>query len=33
LTAFQDAPLWFGVVGSISPGLMEQIIMAGGGEG
>jgi hypothetical protein len=33
LPAFQGAPLGFGTVGSISPGLMEQIIMAGGGDG
>ena len=33
LPAFQGAPLGFGVVGSISSGLMEQIIMTGGGDG
>ena len=33
LPAFQGAPLGFGVVGSISPELMAQIIMAGGGDG
>jgi len=33
LPAFQGAPSGFGVVGSISPGLMEQIIVAGGGNG
>ena len=31
--AFPGAPPGFGVLGSISPGLMEQIIMAGGGDG
>jgi hypothetical protein len=33
LPAFQGAPVGFGVVGSISPGLMEQIITTGGGDG
>ena len=33
LPAFQGAPVGFGTVGSISPGLMEQIIVAGGGDG
>ena len=33
LPAFQGAPSGFGVVGSISPGFMEQIIVAGGGNG
>jgi len=33
LSAFQGAPSGFGVVGSISPALMEQIITAGGGDG
>ena len=33
LPAFQGAPSGFGVVGSISPGFMEQIIVAGGGDG
>ena len=33
LPAFQGGPSGFGVGGSISPGLMEQIIVAGGGNG
>jgi len=33
LPAFQRAPVGFDTVGSISPGLMEQIIVAGGGDG
>ena len=33
LPRFQGAPAGFGVVGSISPGAMEQIIVAGGGDG
>ena len=33
LPAFQGGPSGFGVVGSISPGFMEQIITAGGGDG
>jgi hypothetical protein len=33
LPVFQGAPAGFGVVGSISTGLMEQIIVAGGGDG
>ena len=33
LPAFSGAPAGFGVVGSISPAFMEQIIMAGGGDG
>ena len=32
LPAFSGAPAGFGVVGSISPDVMEQIIMAGGGD-
>ena len=31
--AFRGAPAGYGVVGSISPSLMEQIILAGGGDG
>jgi hypothetical protein len=30
--AFSDAPAGFGVVGSISPDLLAQIIAAGGGD-
>ena len=33
LPAFQGSPAGFGVVGSISLGVMEQIIVAGGGNG
>ncbi len=33
LPAFSGAPAGFGVVGSISPAVMEQIIVAGGGDG
>ena len=33
LPAFQGAPAGFGVVGSISPGVMGEIIVAGGGDG
>jgi Galactose oxidase, central domain len=33
LPAFPGAPAGFGVAGSISPAVMEQIIVAGGGDG
>jgi hypothetical protein len=33
LPSFQGAPAGFGVVGSINPSFMEQIIIAGGGDG
>ena len=33
LPAFPGAPAGFGMVGSISPAVMEQIIVAGGGDG
>lgn len=33
LPAFPSAPAGFGVAGSISPAVMEQIIVAGGGDG
>ena len=33
LPAFQGEPAGFGVVGSISSGVMEEIIVAGGGDG
>jgi hypothetical protein len=32
LLPFSGAPTGFGVIGSISPDVMEQIIIAGGGD-